>query len=362
MPLNIFSDKSYIPDGRGHITLLCPFWGKNTENPRDPATGRFDRYTEIGNRFFQMTTLHEADIAVFPGAWEHVIGDAAALEKAGQFIKNARQSGKRTVIYFFSDSDDDIPYENTIIFRTSLYRSRRKPNEFAMPAWSEDFIAKYHNGQLPIRQKKERPVVGFCGYAPPCKGMPLPFGQKLRSVIHGSRRLLKKLIGYKNADSSVRTAALQVLAMNHQIDSNFIIREEFLGGASPSSGKIDFEKMNRLRQEYMQNMIGSDYILCARGGGNFSYRLYETLSCGRIPVFINTDCVLPYHAEINWKDYCVWVDETEVDRTAEKVVEFHKALSPEDFVNLQKRCRKLWEDWLSPVGFFANFHRHFKIE
>lgn len=359
--LKIFSDRSYLMPGKGHVTMLYPFWGKNIEDPRDPSSGRFDKYAEVGSRFFQMTTLEDADIAVFPGAWEHVIGNTSALKKAEQFIKSASQAGKPTVIFFWSDSDEDIPYENIIIFRTSLYHSRKKLNEFAMPAWSEDFIAKYHNEQLPIRQKKERPVVGFCGYAPPYRGMPLSFRQKLRSVIHGSRRLLKKLIGYKSANSSIRTAALQVLAMNNQIDSNFIIREQFLGGASTSSGKIDFERMNRLRQEYVQNMIESDYILCARGGGNFSYRLYETLSCGRIPVFINTDCVLPYHSEINWKEYCVWLDESEVDGIAERVVKFHNSLSPKGFAELQKRCRKLWEDWLSPVGFFANFYRHFNL-
>src|SRR3989338_830174 len=361
MILKIFSDKAYLPVGKGHVTMLYPFWGKNPEDSKDPSSGRFDQYVKIGSRFFQMTPLKDADVAIFPAAWEHVVGDTSALKKAEKFIENASKAGKPTVIFFFSDSDEDIPYKNTIIFRTSLYRSHRKPNEFAMPAWSEDFIAKYHNGQLPIRQKKQRPVIGFCGYAPPYRGMPLSFGQKLKSIIRDSRRMLKKLIGYNNADSYVRTVALQVLAMNHQIDSNFIIREQFLGGASPSSGKIDFERMNRLRQEYVQNMIESDYIHCTRGGGNFSYRLYETLSCGRIPVFINTDCVLPYHSDINWKEYCVWVDETEVDRTAEKVIDFHKTLSPEDFTELQKRCHKLWEDWLSPVGFFANFYRHFKL-
>ncbi|MBI3583565.1 MAG: exostosin family protein [Nitrospinae bacterium] len=360
--LKIFSDKSYLPTGKGHIAMLYPFWGKNPEDPRDPSSGRFDRYTEIGSSFFKMAPLVEADVAVFPGAWEHVIGNRDALKKAEEFIEKATRAGKLTVIFFFSDSDEEITYKNIVIFRTSLYRSCRKPNEFAMPAWSEDFVEKYSNRKLPLREKKEKAVVGFCGYSPPFKEMHLSFRQKLRSVIHSSRRLLKKLIGYKNVDSYVRTPALQILAVSHQIDSNFIIREQFLGGASPSSGKIDFERMNKLRQEYVQNMVESDYILCARGGGNFSYRLYETLSCGRIPVFINTDCVLPYHSEINWKKYCVWLDENEVDRTAEKVAEFHEALSPDDFVNLQKRCRKLWEDWLSPVGFFANFHRHFKIE
>jgi hypothetical protein len=105
-------------------------------------------------------------------------------------------------------------------------------------------------------------------------------------------------------------------------------------------------------------MVNSDYILCARGKGNFSFRLYETLSCGRIPVFINTDCVLPYDFEINWKEFCVWVEEEDIDSIAKRVAEFHNALTPEGFTAIQRKCRKLWEDRLSPEGFFANFHKH----
>jgi len=49
-----------------------------------------------------------------------------------------------------------------------------------------------------------------------------------------------------------------------------------------------------------------------------SYRLYEALCCGRIPVFIDTDCVLPYDFMIDWKKYFVWVDQSELPLIAEK--------------------------------------------
>jgi len=76
--------------------------------------------------------------------------------------------------------------------------------------------------------------------------------------------------------------------------------------------------MKQMRLEFLQNMIGSDYVFCCRGAGNFSYRLYEALCCGRIPVFIDTDCVLPYDFMIDWKKYFVWVDQSELPLIAEK--------------------------------------------
>ena len=114
-----------------------------------------------------------------------------------------------------------------------------------------------------------------------------------------------------------------------------------------------------MRREYVQNMVDSDYVLCARGGGNFSYRLYETLSCGRIPVFVDTDCVLPLESAIDWKGTCVWVDESDLNEIGSRVAAFHAALTPAEFADRQRACRRLWETHLSPQGFFAHFHEHF---
>ncbi len=101
-------------------------------------------------------------------------------------------------------------------------------------------------------------------------------------------------------------------------------------------------------------------MLCPRGKGNYSIRFYETLASGRIPVFINTDCVLPFEEWIDWRQYCVWVEGHEVAHVAEKVAEFHEGLSDEEFRDRQRACRQLWLDWQSPFGFFKNFRRYFE--
>jgi len=162
-----------------------------------------------------------------------------------------------------------------------------------------------------------------------------------------------------NTDRFIRAAALQELSKSPLVETNFLIREQFLGGALLPSGEIDFAAMQLVRSEFEQNMVESDYILCARGAGNFSYRLYETLSCGRIPVFVDTDCVLPYQTEIDWESYCVWVSAKDIKHIGEKVAEFHESLSEQMFANLQQECRRLWESYLSPEGFFQNFYKHF---
>jgi len=160
--------------------------------------------------------------------------------------------------------------------------------------------------------------------------------------------------------ATIRARALRALADSSAVETNFIVRDRFHGGALLPNGGVDFDRMQMTRLEFVQNLVDSDFVLCARGAGNFSYRLYETLCCGRIPVFINTDCVLPYEFAIDWSNYCVWVDQDEMKWVADKIADFYSALSPQDFIDLQHNCRKLWEKWLSPQGFFANFFLHFQ--
>lgn len=353
--MKIFSDKSYLQPGQGHVTMLYPFWGVNPEPHGDPTRGRFDRYSQLGQSFFEMVELTEAAIAVYPRPWEHVYRDDEATLLSLLFAERVMEAGKRVVVFFWSDSEERIPIENAVTFRTSLSRSVREVNEFAMPAWSEDFVDRYCGGDLVLRTKRSKPVVGFCGVSDP---LDVSFGTMTKKA----GRRLASLIRVREArveGRGLRARALRTLLKSPLAETNFVIRPQFLGGAQLPDGSVNIEVMSTVRKEYVRNMVESDYIVCARGGGNFSYRLYETLSCGRIPVFIDTDCVLPYHSDIDWKRYCVWVDEQEVDLIAERVAEFHESLAPDGFVELQKQCRRLWEEWLSPVGFFSNFHRHF---
>jgi hypothetical protein len=81
------------------------------------------------------------------------------------------------------------------------------------------------------------------------------------------------------------------------------------------------------------------------------------MSCGRIPVFIDTDCVLPFDHIIDWKKYCMWIDIKDLDALGDSIVVFHKKLHKEEFEELQISIRRLYEEWISPNGFYRNLWR-----
>jgi hypothetical protein len=154
--------------------------------------------------------------------------------------------------------------------------------------------------------------------------------------------------------SHIRGYTMRALKETAGIDTQFIIRSTFTEIREDGNAE-----RRRLQQEYMANIADTDYTLCMRGHGNFSLRFYETLAAGRIPLFINTGCVLPYEPFVNWKEYMVWVEHHEIPHAGEKLLEFHHRLSADDFVDLQRECRRLFDEWVSMHGFFANFYRHF---
>lgn len=351
--VKIHADRSALASGQPHVVMLYPFWGKNSEIPGAPDSGRFDDYAARGGELFELTSLAEADVAVLAGEW--VAG--GGTPQAHAYCERTRSAGKLLIIFFNNDSSEDIPVEDAIIFRTSTHHSRHQPNVFGLPAWCEDFVEVYRGGNFPIQLRQSKPVVGYCGYGA-IRPFFLPDGAcKILSHIPHVRRLANRCSGH--SAMGFRSKALSQLALSRDVQTNFLLRKSFWNGVFVN-GVPDLQRARQSRVEYVNNLFDSNYIMCTRGMGNFSFRLYETLCCGRIPLFIDTDCLLPHDSWINWRDYCVWVDETDAAQVAERLAAFHAALSPVEFEEIQHACRRLWLEWLSPLGFFSQIHRYLR--
>jgi len=345
--INIYSDLSLLNHGEEHVAMLFPFVKKDNNKLSNVMRNQYYNYSQVGENFFNFCSIEKSDIAVFPIPWEHVVINKSKFESFEIFYDKVQEYGIPIIIFFLSDSDRPITINNTIIFRTSLHQSTRKKNEFAFPAWEENIIENYFSGIQQLRIKEIQATLGFTGYAPGYS--------YIRDIYNRTESFLGLKNPNKGSFSNVRSETLKVFLKSDLIKNNFVIRKVFWGT------QVDLLTMRKQKEEFVANMINSDYILCARGGGNFSFRFYETLSCGRIPLFIDTDCVLPYDFEIDYKKYCVWVDHHELSQADKILYNFHENISEEDFISRQRNCRRLWQDYLSPEGFFANFHKHFNL-
>ena len=70
------------------------------------------------------------------------------------------------------------------------------------------------------------------------------------------------------------------------------------------------------RQAIFQNVLwNSRFTLCPRGYGANSYRIYEAMQAGSIPVYVSDKFMLSWSDEIDWNEFCVIIPEDKVLET-----------------------------------------------
>lgn len=100
-------------------------------------------------------------------------------------------------------------------------------------------------------------------------------------------------------------------------------------------------------RQYVEITKASKFVLCPRGLGVATLRLFETMRMGRVPVIMADDWVEPFGPE--WSRCSIRVAEHELDR----IPNLLEAREP-DAVSMGELARKEWERWFSDE---VAFHR-----
>lgn len=298
--VKLFYHKNYYVGWCSELILLYDDI-KHTVNDK-----RFDGI--INNSFNYVDNIEESDYVVLPYKWR-------GLDDTTNYIINeCIKNNKKILIFYNDDSDEIIPVEENVgyIFRTSFKLSTKKSNEFALvPFFDDCFTNKY------IIQENIKLNIGFCGY-----------------------------------DHFQRKFCLDKIKKCNDITSDFIIRKSFWAKEiEENKAIIDFNK----------NIIENLFNFTSRGSGNFSYRFYQILSMGRIPVLLDTDTVLPFTQNIDYNQHCVIVDESEIDNISKLIVNFYNSKTKEELYQIQKNNRDLYLKYFSPNGFIKNIENLLKI-
>ena len=267
---------------------------------------------------------------------------------------NSYTSRYKIIVFGFISGDfgfDFSQYKNIKFFRLNGFKSRFSENNYGFPAvLSDQYKILFKKQDIQVCKKPIKPVISFCGHATNSKLVYL--NQTFNFYRENIKRFIRKPLrnDYEVVFQSAyyRYKILKQLKKNNSLKTNFIFREKYRGGAKNSSSRT------KTTIEYYNNMINSNYVFCLRGSGNFSIRFYEALMMGKIPIFINTDCFLPFSNIINWKDHVIWVDWLDIDDISNIILEFHENISDSDFENLQLRNRNLWLDKLNPSWTLKN--------
>jgi len=127
----------------------------------------------------------------------------------------------------------------------------------------------------------------------------------------------------------------RVLALRHPRALVVDTQAEAAAGARPED----------YRGRYARSVQESAFVLCPRGGGTASFRLFETMMLGRAPVIVSDGWVPPVGPD--WESFSV--------RVAEDAVEEIPALLEARAASARamgEAARGAWLDWFSPESSF----------
>jgi len=331
-------NKSLINEKLSYSPLLFPFWKPVIKKSTPFTSAVWKRYNFDASYYCLVNEPENADCILLPHRYWLLKRCNPGRLKA--FLDDARPLGKPILIDAYGDSDSDVPVDNAYVLRTSQYRFKMKPNEIILPAYVEDLLESYSQDTLDLpRSKTSKPVVGFAGMAD------LPIKNSIKTSIKSNffkfLSYFDKNYAFFTPGVAIRKRIINVLSSSQKIETNFLIRKTYSGRTSTMRGDI-----REIRSQFITNIFDSDYTLTVKGNGNYSQRFYETLSLGRIPLFVDTDCVLPLESIINYKEFCLFVDYKEINRIADIVYEFHNRITPEAFVEMQQKARFAFENYL----------------
>lgn len=113
-----------------------------------------------------------------------------------------------------------------------------------------------------------------------------------------------------------------------------------------------FDSQEEAQQDYERHMFRNAYILCPRGIENYSFRFYEALARGRVPVLIDTETVLPPGTD--WNELCVRIPFAELGQLEERIVQDYESRTTADFIDRQEKAFKSFDRlrrmaWLSDI-------------
>jgi len=182
-------------------------------------------------------------------------------------------------------------YDPRLVCKRSL-GPERLPNEIGYPAWPYREVLDLNCGPAAV---SDPPVVTFCG---------------------------------RSNRPPERCEFLNVFAESRGLAVHVTHRTVFRGGAAA---------------EYVSELRRSHFVLCPPGMGRYSYRFYEALAAGRVPVIPKAGGHVVAPPELLTQARIVRAD------SVEDVLDAWEVLRPQ-WADVHARNRRAWLDLASPLG------------
>ena len=259
--------------------------------------------TEASIGFESAANFETADFVLYPNLLDSIY-DAFGILGVYRFLRTIRNFTRfaRKTIFFFGN---DAPIEfgvPSIFVRQSVDTNVHGTNTIAFPYVRDDLGGDRHFDW--DRFKFETSFVGFIGSYP------------------------------------VRFTALESFFIKkHNLRFFIKVRDRFYGHTSAEREKQ--------KEEFLSGLRDAVTVLCPRGTATNSFRFFEALCMGRIPVLLSDNCGLPFESEIPYNDLIISIPEAKAAGSSQILEEWIGRRTREEILERGRRCRALWESYFS---------------
>jgi hypothetical protein len=229
------------------------------------------------------------------------------------------------ILYLEPNNWRDRPYAELLLREENI---RRFPEKCFVYNYTDFFI-----GFLPgvytslTRDHENDPRFASWSYL---LGLPNPFVHHARPESAGRQPSL--LFSFRGSDSaSVRGVILQQASAWSGFARITQLR-----------GRQFYNVPADLQRVYVEEALDSQFILCPRGLGCTSHRLFETMALGRVPVILSDQWVAP--AGPAWAEFSLRIAERDVSRLPE-ILQSRAC----DAAEMGTKAKLAWETWFAPT-------------
>ena len=307
----------------------------------------FPRFNQTVQENFQIVQNQDADAFLLPSNVSFYT--PKRLKEIGKIVTDL----KLPSIGFDISHEHRKPEWLDYIIRFSWYRQLQESGAIISSAYLNsdgfDLLAETNIQNWQPTPKEIMPSVSFCGRE---GGM---LGQAVWKMLPRSLTRWMATDFFCSTTKGIRMIccyplridAMQIIEKDPRIKTDFVGRGSV--GMQPGVGGDQ-------RQEFVDNLLRNAYALCVRGTDNYSWRFYEALSLGKIPILIDTGCLLPMEDEIGWDNFILRVPAAQLPELPDRLLAWHSSFSPQAFDQLQRDLRSIFER-ITPVNFHLEMFR-----
>jgi len=99
-------------------------------------------------------------------------------------------------------------------------------------------------------------------------------------------------------------------------------------------------------EDFINTSLKSKFVLCPRGYGLSSFRLYEAMQLDAVPVYISDHFWTPFTHELNWDDFCVMVKEEEIPN----IHSILNSITDEKYEMMKRKIEEVYENYFTLEG------------